>query len=163
DIKEHLIPDNKRVNIVYNNAAMVDKDLIIEADKERIIQVISNLLDNAIKFTKEGTIHIDIEKSGGNDNDKDDSDGNNNNNNNKSGEIIINIKDTGKGLDSRAFPHLFSKFFSTSGAGGTGLGLYICKSIVEAHGGRIWAKNNNEDVKGATFSFSLPLYKEEES
>ncbi|MGN6613553.1 MAG: ATP-binding protein, partial [Candidatus Nitrosocosmicus sp.] len=155
DIKEHLIPDNKRVNIVYNNAAMVDKDLIIEADKERIIQVISNLLDNAIKFTKEGTIHIDIEKSGGNDNDKDDSDGNNNNNNNnnnnKSGEIIINIKDTGKGLDSRAFPHLFSKFFSTSGAGGTGLGLYICKSIVEAHGGRIWAKNNNEDEKGATF------------
>ncbi|MGN6821169.1 MAG: ATP-binding protein [Candidatus Nitrosocosmicus sp.] len=166
DIKEHLIPDNKRVNIVYNNADMVDKDLIIEADKERIIQVISNLLDNAIKFTKEGTIHIDIEKSGGNDNDKDDSDGNNNNNNNnnnKSGEIIINIKDTGKGLDSRAFPRLFSKFFSTSGAGGTGLGLYICKSIVEAHGGRIWAKNNNEDVKGATFSFSLPLYKEEES
>ena len=55
---------------------------------------------------------------------------------------------------------MFSKFFSTSGIGGTGLGLYICKAIVDAHGGKIWAKNN-EDGKGATFSFSLPLYKEQ--
>ena len=77
-------------------------------------------------------------------------------------EIIINIKDTGRGLDSRTFPHLFSKFFSTSGAGGTGLGLYICKSIIEAHGGRIWAKNNNEDGKGATCAFSLPLYQQQQ-
>jgi signal transduction histidine kinase len=161
DIREHLFPANKNVNIVYNNAVIVDKDLIIEADKERIIQVISNLLDNAIKFTKEGTINIDIEKSGGIDNDKDDT-VSNNTNNNKSEEIIINIKDTGKGLDSRTLPYLFSKFFSTSGAGGTGLGLYICKSIIEAHGGRIWAKNNNEDGKGATFTFSLPLYEEEQ-
>ena len=73
---------------------------------------------------------------------------------------LLNIKDTGNGIDSKTFPHLFSKFFSTSGIGGTGLGLYICKSIVDAHGGKIWAKNN-EDGKGATFSFSLPLYKEQ--
>jgi len=86
-----------------------------------------------------------------------DYDKDNTNDDNKSEEIIINIKDTGKRLDSRTFPHLFSKFFSTSGAGGTGLGLYICKSIIEAHGGKICAKNNNEDEKGATFSFSLPL------
>jgi signal transduction histidine kinase len=150
DIRENVMSDNKKVNIVYNNAGVRNKDLIIDADKERIIQVISNILDNAIKFTKEGTISIDIEKSGGIDNDKDD----------KSQEIIINIKDTGKGLDSITFPHLFSKFFSTSGAGGTGLGLYICKSIVEAHGGKIWAKNN-EDDKGSTFSFSLPLHTQE--
>ena len=76
-------------------------------------------------------------------------------------EIIINIKDTGKGIDSKTFPHLFSKFFSTSGRGGTGLGLYISKNIVDAHGGKIWAKNN-EDGKGATFSFSLPIYKEQQ-
>ncbi|MGN6348585.1 MAG: sensor histidine kinase [Candidatus Nitrosocosmicus sp.] len=157
DIRENVISDNKKINIIYNNAAMIDKDLIIDADKERIIQVISNILDNAIKFTKEGTIRIDMEKSGGIDNDKDDTA-----NNNRSEEVIINIKDSGKGLDSKTFPHLFSKFFSISGTGGTGLGLYICKSIVEAHGGRIWAKNNNEDGKGATFSFSLPLYKVEQ-
>ncbi|MGN6351545.1 MAG: sensor histidine kinase [Candidatus Nitrosocosmicus sp.] len=157
DIRENVISDNKKINIIYNNAAMIDKDLIIDANKERIIQVISNILDNAIKFTKEGTILIDMEKSGGIDNDKDDTA-----NNNRSEEVIINIKDSGKGLDSRTFPHLFSKFFSISGTGGTGLGLYICKSIVEAHGGRIWAKNNNEDGKGATFSFSLPLYKVEQ-
>ncbi|MGN6347808.1 MAG: sensor histidine kinase [Candidatus Nitrosocosmicus sp.] len=156
-IRENVISDNKKINIIYNNAAMIDKDLIIDADKERIIQVISNILDNAIKFTKEGTIRIDMEKSGGIDNDKDDTA-----NNNRSEEVIINIKDSGKGLDSRTFSHLFSKFFSISGTGGTGLGLYICKSIVEAHGGRIWAKNNNEDGKGATFSFSLPLYKVEQ-
>ena len=158
DIRENVISDNKKVNIVYNSSVIVDKDLIIEADKQRIIQVIFNILDNAIKFTKEGTININIEKSGGIDNGKDDTVSNNN----KSEEIIINVKDTGKGLDSRTFPHLFSKFFSTSGAGGTGLGLYICKSIIEAHGGRIWAKNNNEEGKGATFSFSLPLYEEEQ-
>ena len=156
--REHIISDNKKVNIVYNNNSngINDKDIIIEADKERIIQVISNILDNAIKFTKEGTISIDIEKNSDIDNNIDNSD-----NNNKSREIIIiNIKDTGNGIDSKTFPHLFSKFFSTSGIGGTGLGLYICKAIVDAHGGKIWAKNN-EDGKGATFSFSLPLYKEQ--
>jgi signal transduction histidine kinase len=153
DKREH-ISDYKKVNIVYNNSrSIIDKDLVIEGDKERINQVISNILDNAIKFTKEGTISIDIEKRDGMDNNKD-----NTGNNNKSEEIIIiNIKDSGKGIDSKTFPHLFSKFFSTSGTGGTGLGLYVCKSIVESHGGKIWAANN-EDGKGATFSFSLPLY-----
>jgi signal transduction histidine kinase len=158
DIKEHLFSTNKRVNIVYNNGE-ISEDLI-EGDKQRIVQVISNLLDNAIKFTNEGTINIEVEKSdGGIDNDKDDTVSNNNN---KSEQIIINIKDTGKGLDSRTIPYLFSKFFSTSGSGGTGLGLYICKFIIEAHGGKIWAKNNNEDGKGATFSFSLPLYQQQQ-
>ncbi len=157
DIREHIIFKNKKVNVVYNkNRRINDKDLVIDGDKERIIQVISNILDNEIKFTKEGTISIDIEKNRGIDNDKDITD-----DNNKSKEIIIiNIKDTGKGIDSKTFPHLFSKFFSTSGIGGTGLGLYISKNIVDAHGGKIWAKNN-EDGKGATFSFSLPLYKEQ--
>ena len=160
DIRENVMSYNKKINIVYNNNSngINDKDIIIEGDKERIIQVISNILDNAIKFTNEGTISIDIEKNSDIDNNIDNSD-----NNNKSREIIIiNMKDTGKGIDSTTFPHLFSKFFSTSGAGGTGLGLYICKSIVEAHGGKIWTKDNKEDGKGTIFSFSLPLYQQQQ-
>jgi len=108
---------------------------IIEADKGRISQVVSNLLANAVKFTKEGTVKVVTEK--------------------KDNEIVISIKDTGAGIDSEILPRLFTKFATTSTTG-TGLGLFISKSIVEAHGGRIWAKNNS-DGKGATFYFSLPL------
>jgi len=94
DIREHIISDNKKINIVYNNAGINDKDIIIDGDKERIIQVISNILNNAIEFTKEGTISIDVEKKWCINNDKD----NTGNNNNKSDELIItNIKDSGKG------------------------------------------------------------------
>jgi signal transduction histidine kinase len=104
-----------------------------------VTQVISNLLNNSIKFTKEGKITITIEK-------KDDD-----------GEVaVISIKDTGIGIDSEMFPKLFSKFASKSYQG-TGLGLFICKSIVEAHDGKIWAENNNnQEKKGATFYFTLP-------
>ena len=164
DIREHVIPDDKKIYIFYNNKGTKEKGIIIEADKQRIIQVISNILDNAIRFTKEGIISIDIEINNSIIDDTNNYNfGNSNNNNSNSSdnkaseEIIINIKDSGKGIDSKAFPHLFSKFFSTSGTGGTGLGLYICKSIVESHGGKIWAKNNEDGEKGATFSFSLPL------
>jgi signal transduction histidine kinase len=108
---------------------------IIEADKGRISQVVSNLLANAVKFTKEGTVKVVTEK--------------------KDNEIVISIKDTGAGIDPEILPRLFTKFATTSTTG-TGLGLFISKSIVEAHGGRIWAKNNF-DGKGATFYFSLPL------
>jgi signal transduction histidine kinase len=111
--------------------------LSIFVDKSRLIQVISNLLDNAIRFTKQGSIDVIVKKR---DDDK---------------EIIINIKDTGSGIDSEIFPRLFTKF-ATKSDKGTGLGLYISKNIIEAHGGNIWAKNN-ENGKGATFSFSLPL------
>ncbi|HZD82718.1 MAG TPA: sensor histidine kinase [Nitrososphaeraceae archaeon] len=115
-----------------------DNNVIIEADKGKIIQVISNLLGNAIKFTKEGTISIitEIEENG------------------HSKEVIVSIKDTGEGIDPEVLPKLFSKFVGKSYQG-TGLGLFISKSIIEAHGGRIWAKNN-ADGKGATFSFTLP-------
>ena len=68
---------------------------------------------------------------------------------------IISIKDTGTGIDPEILPKLFSKFASRSFQG-TGLGLFISKSIIEAHGGRIWAENN-ANGKGATFTFSLPL------
>ena len=74
----------------------------------------------------------------------------------KSSQIVISIKDTGTGIDSEILPKLFTKFATKSETGGTGLGLFISKSIIEAHGGRIWAENNS-DGKGATFCFSLPL------
>ena len=111
-----------------------------QLDKSRIAQVVSNLLDNAFKFTNDyDTIHImlDIEFI------------------NDQKCAVISMKDSGKGIDREILPKLFTKFATMSDRG-TGLGLYIAKNIIEAHGGRIWAKNN-ENGKGATFSFSLPL------
>jgi signal transduction histidine kinase len=113
-------------------------DIVIEADRGRLNQVISNLLNNAIKFTnKEGIIITTVEK--------------------KDTYVVISVKDTGTGIDPEILPRLFTRFATKSESkSGTGLGLFISKSIVEAHSGRIWAENN-ADGKGATFSFSLPL------
>ncbi|HEX6027697.1 MAG TPA: HAMP domain-containing sensor histidine kinase, partial [Nitrososphaeraceae archaeon] len=74
-------------------------------------------------------------------------------------QVVVSIKDTGTGIDSEILPRLFSKFVTKSERGGTGLRLFICKSIVEAHGGKIWAENNNiyDEKKGAKFTFSLPV------
>src|SRR5438270_2937769 len=118
-------------------------DILIQADKGRISQVISNLLSNAVKFTTEGTILVSVEK-----------DKSNNNSNNKA-IIIVSVKDSGQGIDSSILPRLFTKFASKSYKG-TGLGLFISKGIIEAHGGKIWGENN-PDGRGATFSFSLRL------
>jgi signal transduction histidine kinase len=115
------------------------EDIFIEADKGRINQVISNLLSNAIKFTNKGTISIisDAELT-----------------NNR---IVVSITDTGPGIDSEILPRLFTKF-ATKSITGTGLGLFISKSIIDAHGGKIWGKNNYPEGRGATFGFSLPLH-----
>jgi signal transduction histidine kinase len=113
------------------------KDILLVADKVRVGRVISNLLNNAIKFTERGEITISATEF---------------NNNNGSGEV--SIIDTGTGLSPTILPKLFSKFVSTD-SGGTGLGLFVSRNIVEAHGGRIWAENN-DDGKGATFSFVIP-------
>jgi two-component system, OmpR family, sensor histidine kinase VicK len=110
--------------------------IFIHADKERINQVISNLLSNAIKFTNEGTVSISAATVP---------------NNNK---VIVSITDTGPGIDSEILPRLFTKF-ATKSTSGTGLGLFISKSIIEAHGGKIWGRNNYPKGKGATFGFSL--------
>jgi len=118
----------------------------VRADKSRLIQVISNLLSNAIKFTKEGIISVNVEKQV-----KEKEKGI------KQDEAIIRVKDMGVGIDPKLLDRLFSKFATKSFAG-TGLGLFISKSIVEAHGGRIWAENNS-DGRGATFIFTLPLDK----
>jgi two-component system, OmpR family, sensor histidine kinase VicK len=136
-----------------------DEDIIVEADKGRIIQVISNLLSNAIRFAKEGDVNISLKRTGeimGSDDGKHNNANNDNNDNNNKGEVIVSVKDTGIGIDPEVFPKLFSKFAITSDAGGIGLGLFISKNIIEAHGGRIWA-DNDANGKGAIFSFSLPI------
>ncbi|MFL6316736.1 MAG: ATP-binding protein [Nitrososphaeraceae archaeon] len=114
-----------------------DNIIPVEADKGRIAQVIDNLLNNALKFTNEGTISVSVES--------------------KDGQAIVSVKDNGQGIDPEILPKLFTKFASKSETGGTGLGLFISKSIIEAHGGKIWAENNSDGKGGAAFSFSLPL------
>jgi signal transduction histidine kinase len=114
-----------------------DTTIIIEADRGRITQVIDNLLSNALKFTDEGTISVSVES--------------------KDGHAVVSVKDNGQGIDPSILPKLFTKFASKSETGGTGLGLFISKSIVEAHEGRIWAENNSDSKGGAIFAFSLPL------
>src|SRR5947208_4161217 len=115
-----------------------DQIIEVEADKNRLTQVISNLLNNAIKFTKEGTIRVTEQV--------------------KDSQALVSIKDTGQGIDPEIFPRLFLKFAAKSETG-TGLGLFISKSIVEAHGGKIWTENNTDydGKKGTTFTFSIPL------
>ena len=114
------------------------EDVFVKADKARLNQVIANLLSNAIKFTQEegGIITIRTEIM--------------------NGRILVSIKDTGTGIDPEILPRLFTKFVTKPETGGTGLGLFISKSIIEAHGGSIWAENN-KDGKGASFTFSLPI------
>ena len=126
----------ERLTLSYNP----DRDFLVNADKGRISQVISNLLNNAIEFTVEGIILVSVEK-------------NKINNDNKI--IIVSVKDSGQGIDQSILPRLFTKSVSKSYKG-TGLGLFISKGIVEAHGGKIWAENN-KDGKGSSFYFSLSL------
>jgi two-component system sensor histidine kinase VicK len=121
-----------------------NETIFVRADKSRLTQVISNLLSNAIKFTKEGIISVNVEKQV-----REKEKGI------KQDEAIITVGDMGVGIDPKLLDRLFSKFATKSFAG-TGLGLFISKSIVEAHGGRIWAENNS-DGRGATFIFTLPL------
>ncbi|HJR49125.1 MAG TPA: sensor histidine kinase [Nitrososphaeraceae archaeon] len=113
------------------------KKLMVKGDRERIQQVISNLINNALRFTKEGAIIVKTQVI--------------------DGLAQIAVKDTGSGIDPEIMPRLFEKF-ATKSEKGTGLGLYISNNIVQAHGGKMWAENN-ADGKGATFAFTLPLEK----
>jgi two-component system, OmpR family, sensor histidine kinase VicK len=137
---------NSKVTISFSTSEDL-KSIDVVADQDRIKQVLSNLVNNSLKFTKNGTITItaEIDKKCYN--------------HKETHQIIVKVKDTGIGIDLDIFPRLFSKFVtkSNAGGGGTGLGLYICKGIIESHGGKIWAENNKDGEKGATFSFSLPL------
>ncbi len=131
-----------------------EKELFVVADEEQISRVLFNLLSNAIKFTDKGDIIVTMEKTNS-DKIKDIHKIQGMVQAEEINYIIVKIKDSGIGIHAEIMPRLFSKFASKSFQG-TGLGLYISKSIIEAHGGKIWAENN-EDGRGATFSFSLPL------
>src|SRR5215217_1921091 len=143
--------------------------ILVEADRRRLAQVISNLLNNAIKFTKEGTVTVSSTTTTSSsiikrkDADRDSGDGKVKEEKEKEEEVVIAVKDTGTGIDPELMPRLFTKF-ATKSYQGTGLGLYISKSIIEAHGGKMWAENNSDEGsdsetehKGATFYFTLPV------
>jgi two-component system sensor histidine kinase VicK len=116
--------------------------IMLDADRIRVIQVVSHLLGNAIKFSKNGVISIAVAVDKKHENIE---------------KVIVSVKDSGPGIDPEIFPRLFSRFISKSFSG-TGLGLFISKSIVEAHGGNMWAENsNNNNTRGATFHFTLPI------
>ena len=133
--------ETRNVNLLYITE---EQNLNIEGDKGLLYQVLDNLLSNAIKFTKRvgdgANITITTKRREKNDN-----------------TIIVSVKDNGTGIDKEILPRLFTKF-ATKSESGTGLGLYISKNIIEAHGGKIWAENNI-DGKGATFRFTFPIIK----
>ena len=163
DYKKMLI--NKDVKVIYqhnsidNSSLALDRDerdeskMFIFADRLRITQVISNLLDNAIRYTNPGgNITIFTAKTNVSERDSDES-----KESHEQLETTVSIIDSGSGVDSLLLKSnkLFSKFGSNEPSG-TGLGLYISKKIIEAHGGKIWAENNVYK-KGAAFTFTLPL------
>ena len=164
DFRNQIKNENKDSNLKLEASFSLDEDaykkdddkddILIEADRNRLYQVLSNLLNNAIKFTKEGTISVNVMMKRRDEKEKE----------NSHKEIIVSIRDTGPGIDPDIFPRLFSKFSTKSETGGTGLGLYISKSIIEAHGGKMWAENNSNnnnnltggEKRGATITFTLP-------
>jgi signal transduction histidine kinase len=137
-----IMRSNRNVNLEYRlNQGQINTDsLLVYADRVRISQVLSNLIANAIKFTEKGNIVVTVEANAENKN-----------------STVVSVKDSGVGIDSEILPQLFTKFASKSFQG-TGLGLFISKSIIDAHGGKMWAENNSNG-RGATFYLSLPLRK----
>jgi signal transduction histidine kinase len=150
DTKLMLLPENNQVKLEFKNTMNAGEvvghsdNIFVVGDKNRITQVISNLLENALKFTSEGVVSVDVARK----KKQEEQD--------HREEAIVTVEDTGSGISPEIFPRLFTKFSSKSFSG-TGLGLYISKNIIEAHGGKIWAQNNGQGKRGATFSFSLPL------
>jgi two-component system sensor histidine kinase VicK len=149
DYKNQITKANVNIKLIFKS---YEDTLQVEVDRYRIVQVISNLLNNAIKFTRKkgGIVSVEIRKK-------------NNKIKNKS-VAMISVKDTGSGIDPDIMLRLFEKFAAKSFQG-VGLGLFISKKIIEAHGGKIWAENNSnndntdevQQGKGATFSFTLPI------
>jgi len=133
--REQVKKHNGQLKLTYNSNG--NNKIPIQADKVRITQVVSNLTDNAMRFTKTGEISVSTET--------------------ENHEVTVSVKDTGIGIHASIMPRLFSKF-ATKSMTGTGLGLFISKSIIEAHGGVIMGENN-VDGEGATFRFTLPIGK----
>jgi len=141
-VRDFQVYGNKsdNVQIVFKQSPSPNDTIIIHADKSRIYEVNSNILVNAIKFTDSGSITI-ISATG------------------KNGIAIVRVKDTGQGIASEILPHLFKKFGVANASNtksGSGLGLFISKGIIDAHGGKLWAENNS-DGKGASFTFTIPV------
>jgi signal transduction histidine kinase len=148
--KENVNLNEKITNAVHDARASIskgrnlefhfeptEKPIFVEADRIRLFEVLSNLLGNAIKFTREGTIEVKLETI--------------------DNFAVVSIIDSGQGIESEVMPKLFTRFaMGKASASGSGLGLYISKAIIEAHGGRMRAENNHNG-KGATFKFSLPV------
>ncbi|MFL6378107.1 MAG: ATP-binding protein [Nitrososphaeraceae archaeon] len=145
--RKQITKANIDINLLFEP---YEKIILVEADRGRIIQVISNLLNNAIKFTRRegGVVTVKVQE-------KYDDYGEIKNDNTSKTVAMVSVKDTGSGIDSDIMSRLFEKFASKSFQG-TGLGLFISRSIVKAHGGKIWGENNS-DGKGATFYFTLPI------
>lgn len=135
ELLQRSITDSKPMIRPGVEVLFAGPDQVVEADHDKLEQVIQNLLHNAIKFTHHGAIQVSLAMT-------------------SNCEVAVTVKDSGDGIDSEMIPRLFSKY-ATKSEKGTGLGLFIAKNIVEAHGGRIWAENNPGN--GATFAFSLPL------
>jgi signal transduction histidine kinase len=119
-----------------------DENIVVEADKERISQVMRNIIGNALEFTNEGIVSVTLRRERQHE---------------KEGKqiAVVTVRDTGCGVDPAIMSRVFEKFVTKSEKG-TGLGLFVSKSILQAHEGRIWVQNNTEGEKGATFYFTLP-------
>lgn len=149
DLIQNIVEEYKRdIHFIYKelvvNYESPSKTIFVKGDRLRLNQVLLNLLDNAGKFTKKGSITVTTAVI--------------------SNKVQVTVKDTGVGIHPEIFPKLFSKFVTRSDRG-TGLGLFISKSIIEAHGGKIWAENYSQKEQkevGAAFNFTLPLLDQED-
>jgi signal transduction histidine kinase len=115
----------------------------VHADRDRIDQVLTNLIENAVKYSPEGgPVRVIAERRGG--------------------EVVVRVADVGVGIPPQHRDHVFERFYQADGDagrrrfGGLGLGLYISRAIIDAHGGRIWAAPNTEDGAGSVFGFRIP-------
>ena len=139
--KEGMNSANSRkdISVLYEPP---NENIVVEADKERISQVVRNIIGNALEFTSEGNVLVSLRRERQQENE---------------GKriAVVTITDTGCGIDPAIMPRIFEKFVTRSDKG-TGLGLFVSKSIIQAHEGKIWVQNNTEGEKGATFCFSLP-------
>jgi signal transduction histidine kinase len=129
----------KDISVLYEPP---NENVVVEADKERISQVIRNIIGNALEFTSEGNVLVSLRRERQQENERNQ-------------VAVVTITDTGCGIDAAIMPRIFEKFVTRSDKG-TGLGLFVSKSIIQAHEGKIWVQNNTEEEKGATFCFSLP-------
>ena len=142
-----LVPLGKNIDFIFEPSK---EAIIVDVDKSKLFEVLSNLIKNAIRFMDEPQGKITVRLS------KEKQDETADGNSSVDMMAVITINDNGMGIDPKILPRIFQKFVASSDFGATGLGLYVSKSIVDAHNGKIWGEDN-KDGKGATFRFTLPL------